>query len=117
MKNKIFYLFVIISIIFVLNILYLSNLLSPFKKYLPNEFNKFLTNTILYFPSLIKERNAFLKKYEITLNDKLILENKISEIQYFNDNVNEEIFPQTQFVRFDYNSIKLSSIEKKNLST
>lgn len=116
MKNKIFYLFVIISIIFVLNILYLSNLLSPFKKYLPNEFNKFLTNTILYFPSLIKERNAFIKKYEITLNDKLILENKISEIQYFNDNVNEEIFPQTQFVRFDYNSIKLSSIEKKKSS-
>ncbi len=113
--KKIYIIISAVLVLFVtLNFLYFSNILIPLKKYLPHEFKNFLTKTIFYVPSLIKQKDAMYKKYDLEYKKNRILEKKLDEIQEAKGIINEEVFPQTQFTKLNYISHNVDKIEKKN---
>ena len=112
MKYKKFYFIFLVLIIF-FNLLYYFGALSPLKQILPSQIKNFLTNTILYIPSKLKQHSAVYKLYEREKKYNYQLETKIDRLETLKDAVNTEVFPKTQFIELEYSSYNISSIEKK----
>ena len=112
MKYKKFYFIFLVLIIF-FNLLYYFGALSPLKQILPSQIKNFLTNTILYIPSKLKQHSGVYKLYEREKKYNYQLETKIDRLETLKDAVNTEVFPKTQFIELEYSSYNISSIEKK----
>ena len=94
--------------------LYYTNLKDPEKisfvrDLLPDQFKSFLKKTVF----LIPEQKLLLEQYQIKMEQMLRLEAKIAKIMQEKDLVDEEIFPQTQFIKLNYHEISVDGLEKR----
>ena len=111
--NKFFFYFILFILIITFNLLYYFGAFSSVKQIIPFPIKNFLTNTILYVPSKIKERNAVYKLYEKEIKRNYDLESRIDRLETLKDATNTEIFPKTQFIELEYSSYNMESIDKK----
>jgi hypothetical protein len=99
------------------NILYVNGNLDYFKNKIPATYKEKLKSTIFYFTHL-KKTNQVLSEYinEINLRNQKI-EAQINKISQEKNLANENIFPQTHFLKLRYDSKNLETInlEKKPL--
>ncbi len=119
MNKKFFFktgLFLFLLIILI-NILYFYGHLDFFKNKIPKVYKERLKTTIFYFTHL-KKKNELLTKYsnEVNLRNQK-LESEINKIKQEKNIVNENIFPQSHFINFNYFSKNLYELklEKKSL--
>ncbi|MDC3206304.1 PQQ-dependent sugar dehydrogenase, partial [Candidatus Pelagibacter sp.] len=76
---------------------------------------KVLKNSFFYFSNLKRKNTIITKAYDKLNKNNQVLYSKLIELQQSKDIVNEEIFPQTQFIKLNYKSFKLKDIESRAL--
>ena len=83
------------------------------KKLLPNNVKLFLKKTIFIVPYLKKdlESSKLLTEKQIAYTN--LLKNELIKIQQSRGIVNEKIFPDTQFNKFNYSEIQVEGILSK----
>ena len=115
-KSKVIvFITVFFFIFFTLNILYSNQKLEFLKNYVPSNVKKVLKSSFFYFSNLKRKNKIITEAYETLNKNNQILFSKLVELQQSKDIVNEEIFPQTQFIKFNYKYFKLKDIETRPL--
>ena len=108
LKKKYFIIIILFFLLFVFGI-FLLNTQNPkliqIKRYIPSEIKDFLKDTIFYIPSVIKSNS---KDKEIER-----LELKVHKLENTKGYINEDIFPQTQFLKLKFNQMSLENIETR----
>ena len=109
LKKKYFIIIILFFLLFVFGI-FLLNTQNPkliqIKRYIPTEIKDFLKDTIFYIPSVIKLNSAKDKEIER-------LELKVHKLENTKGYINEDIFPQTQFLKLKSNQMSLENIETR----
>jgi hypothetical protein len=114
MKKKLLFISSITLILFfLLNLIYLKFNNDEIKKLLPNNVKLFLKKTIFIVPYLKKdlESSKLLTEKQIAYTN--LLKNELIKIQQSRGIVNEKIFPDTQFNKFNYSEIQVKGILSK----
>lgn len=115
-KSKVIvFITVFFFIFFTLNILYSNQKLEFLKNYVPSNVKKVLKSSFFYFSNLKRKNKIITEAYESLNKNNQILFSKLVELQQSKDIVNEEIFPQTQFIKLNYKYFKLKDIETRPL--
>ena len=114
-KKIIIYISIIFLIFLILNILYLNKNLDFVKNYFSSDIKKILKNSIFYISNLERKNKIITESYNNLNKTNQILYSKLIDLQQSKDIVNEEIFPQTQFIKLDYKIFKLTNIESSSL--
>ena len=80
------------------------------KDLIPNKFKSFLKKTFFFIPEYIRQHELLLGYYK----KGQILEQKLDKVMQEKDMVNEEIFPQTQFMKINYKEILVDGLDKRD---
>lgn len=116
MKKKYFFTLtglLLLLLLILANILYVNGSLDYLKNKIPSTYKEKLKSTIFYFTH-IKKKNHILSEYNDELNIRnQQLEAKINKISQEKNLANENIFPQSHFLKFNYVSKNLDKINLK----
>ena len=109
MKKK-YFIFLILFILFFVSGVFLLNTqnskLIQIKRYIPSEIKDFLKETVFYIPSILKSNSEKEKEIER-------LELRVHKLENTKGYVNEDIFPQTQYLKLKFKEMSLENIETK----
>lgn len=119
MKFKKYFSFVtIIIIIIVLNLFYNKGLFKEYYVLVPDNIKSLIKKTFLYLPAQqkkIQELNGIVldleKQNEISESKLKNITNKMVLLQKEKNLINEELFPQTQFLDLEFQEIKLNNFK------
>ena len=114
-KTIIFFLILSFAFITIGLPLHYMNLKNPektrfIKDLIPNQFKSFLKKTFFFIPEYIRKHELLLGYYK----KGQILEQKLDKVMQKKDMVNEEIFPQTQFMKINYKEILVDGLDKRD---
>ena len=114
-KTIIFFLILSFAFITIGLPLHYMNLKNPektrfIKDLIPNQFKSFLKKTFFFIPEYIRQHELLLGYYK----KGQILEQKLDKVMQKKDMVNEEIFPQTQFMKINYKEILVDGLDKRD---
>ena len=114
-KTIIFFLILSFAFIAIGLPLHYMNLKNPekirfIKDLIPNQFKSFLKKTFFFIPEYITKHELLLGYHK----EAQIVEQKLIKVMQEKDMINEEIFPQTQFMKINYKEILVDGLDKRD---